>query len=89
MPGDEFGRLVRLVRENERLHAELEAVRVRTNRAWAYLSEPGCNAALAMAQLDRLRLRRSALLAHLRANRIEARELLGGRPTADERVELN
>ena len=72
-----FAALVRLVRDNERLAAELETTRSRTRRAWAYLAEPGCNVALAMAQLERLRARRSAILTHLRANRVEARAVLG------------
>ncbi|QDV38346.1 hypothetical protein [Tautonia plasticadhaerens] len=87
--GDEFGRLVRLVRENERLLAELDRVRGQCRRAWAYLGEPGCNAALAMAQLERARLRRSAVLAHLRANRVEARALLGRPPAGVDQIELN
>lgn len=87
--GDEFGRLVRLVRENERLLSELDRVRSQSRRAWAYLGEPGCNAALAMAQLERLRMRRSAVLAHLRANRVEARALLGRPPAGVDQIELN
>lgn len=86
---DDFGRLVRLVRDNERLFSELEAVRSQARRAWSYFTEPGCNSALAIAQLDRLRMKRSALLAHLRANRVEARSLLGSTPPSDEDVELN
>jgi hypothetical protein len=70
---DEFGRVVRLVRDNERLFAELESVRSRARRAWAHLAQPGGNAGLALVQLDRLRAKRSALLAHLRANRAAAR----------------
>ena len=74
---DVFGRLVRLVRDNERLQAELDATRARVRDAFDYLAAPNANPALALALLERLRLRRSALLAHLRANRVEARELLG------------
>ena len=73
----EFGRLVRLVRDNERLTAELEATRSRAHRAWSYLAMPGANPALALAELERLRHKRSAILAHLRANRVAARALLG------------
>lgn len=74
---DAFGRLVRLVRDNERLQAELDATRAKVRDAFDYLAAPNANPALALALLERLRLRRSALLAHLRANRVEARELLG------------
>ena len=75
---NDFERLVRLVRDNERLRADLEATRARARRAWAYLTEPASNPALALAQLEHLRQKRSAILAQLRANLIEARELLGG-----------
>jgi hypothetical protein len=88
-PRDDFGRLVRLVRENERLLSELDRVRGQSQRAWAYLGEPGSNPALAMAQLERLRMRRSAVLAHLRANRVEARALLGGLPPGIQQFHLN
>lgn len=85
----DFRRLVRLVQENERLLAELDSVRAKVRVAWSYASEPGSNASLAMAHLERLRLKRSALLTHLRANRIEARELLGRPTPGDDRIELN
>ena len=82
---DEFGRLVRLVRVNERLTAELDETRARARRAWAYLATPGADPALAMAELQRLRPKRSAILAHLRANRLEAHALLkADTPGADD-----
>ncbi|MEW4570953.1 hypothetical protein AB1L88_24050 [Tautonia sp. JC769] len=88
-PVTDFRRLVRLVHENERLLAELETVRTKIRQAWAYVSEPGSNPALGMAHLERLRMKRSALLAHLRSNRIEARILLGKALPNDESIELN
>jgi hypothetical protein len=88
-PVTDFRRLVRLVHDNERLLAELETVRTKIRQAWVYLSEPGSNPALAMTHLERLRMKRSALLAHLRSNRIEARILLGKALPNDESIELN
>lgn len=88
-PVTDFRRLVRLVHDNERLLAELETVRTKIRQAWVYLSEPGSNPALAMTHLERLRMKRSALLAHLRSNRVEARILLGKALPNDESIELN
>ena len=88
-PLTDFRRLVRLVHDNERLLAELETVRTKIRQAWVYLSEPGSNPSLGLTHLERLRMRRSALLAHLRSNRIEARILLGKALPCDESIELN
>src|SRR4051812_41296837 len=73
---DAFGLVVALYQSNARLFAELDAVRRETARARAYRAMPGSNRVLADARLLRLRSRRSAALAHLRANRIQARSLL-------------
>ena len=88
-PVTDFRRLVRLVHDNERLLAELETVRTKIRQAWVYLSEPGSNPVLAMTHLERLRMKRSALLAHLRSNRIEARTLIGKALPGDDQIELN
>lgn len=88
-PMTDFRRLVRLVHDNERLLSELETVRTKIRQAWVYLSEPGSNPALAMTHLERLRMKRSALLTHLRSNRIEARTLVGKALPDDDQIELN
>jgi hypothetical protein len=71
-----FERLVRLVRDNEHLFEQARELRVRLNRARTYLAEPQSNPILGHAQLNRLRNQHSGVLARLRANRIEAQELL-------------
>ncbi len=68
--------MARLIASNDRLMAEAQSIRRRIEEARAYLSQPGCHARLGAAYLDRLQLRRSAAMALLRANRIEARALL-------------
>ncbi len=73
---DDLAKLVRLISSNDRLFAEMASLRARIDEAKSYLSGPGCRARLGAAYLDRLELRRSAALACLRANRIEARSLL-------------
>jgi hypothetical protein len=72
---DAFERLVRLLKDNERLVGELRSLGDRLMRARAYRAEPGCNVALAEAHINRLRAKHSGVLALLRANRIEAHEL--------------
>lgn len=78
MPLNPFAHVVAVAREAERLLDELAENRRKLADAYGLLD---LNPALAMALLERLRTRRSALRARLRANRIEARELLG-RPVA-------
>lgn len=75
-PADDFARLVGLVKSNERLFAEQRANRARLEQVRGYLARPDANVALGRALLERLRARRSAVLALLRANRAEARALL-------------
>lgn len=88
-PSHDFRTLVRLVNDNERLFAELESIQMKIRAAWAYLAEPGHNPGLALTHLDRLRMKRSAVLSHLRANRIEARALLGRPLPGDEPMNYN
>ncbi len=73
-----FERLVWLVKSNERLIAEQRGLTDRLHRARAYLAEPGCNLRLGTAQLSYLRVKYSGVLAHLRANRWEARDIVAG-----------
>ncbi|HWE35902.1 MAG TPA: hypothetical protein VG406_04960 [Isosphaeraceae bacterium] len=72
---DAFERLVRLLKDNERLVGELKDLGDKLLRARAYRADPGCNVALAEAHINRLRAKHSGVLALLRANRIEAHEL--------------
>ncbi len=74
--GNPLERLVEIMRSNDRLMGELAASRERIDRARAYLDAPGSNARFGSAHLDRCRARHSAILAWLRANRIEALALL-------------
>ncbi len=77
-PDNDFGRMVRLVQSNEQLFAALQANRVGVAEVRAYLARPDANAVLGRARLERLKAKHSAVLARLRANRIEARQLLAG-----------
>ena len=70
-------RLAQLMNSNERLMDELAASRLRISDARAYLDVPGCNVRFGEAHLERCRTRHSGILAQLRANRIEALQLLG------------
>ena len=75
--GDEFGRLVWLLKSNDRLFAALRVSTERLRSVRAYLAEAGCNVFLGKASYAYWRTRRSSVLTLLRANRIEARRLLG------------
>jgi hypothetical protein len=81
-PHDVFGRVVALYQGNEFLLSELQSIGQKLASARAYRDTPGSNPALAEARLLQLRARHSAALAMLRANRHEARHLLG-RPEHD------
>lgn len=72
----ELGRMVLLVRSNDRLFDDLRANHARIAEALAYLSRDDANKALGWARMARLRDRHSAILTKLRANRIEGRRLL-------------
>jgi hypothetical protein len=76
-PTPEFGQIVALYQTNELLLSELEKVKKSQDRARAYLETPGSNPALAEAHLLRTKARHSAVLTMLRANRIQARSLVG------------
>jgi hypothetical protein len=73
-----FGTMIALYQSNARLFGELDSVRRDLSRTLTYREMPGANPVLADARLSRLRARRSAVLTHLRANRIQARALLAG-----------
>lgn len=75
-PDDTLARLVRLVASNDRLLNELKRLDARLAEADDYLAKPDANFALGCAYRDRVRTRRSRVLALLRANRVEAREFL-------------
>jgi len=81
---DPFGRLVGIMKSNERLFADLRALEVKIGQAKSYLAAPDSHLPLALANLDRLKSKHSGLLALLRANRIEALVALGvaGAPAA-------
>jgi len=76
LPPGNFAHLVDLYRDNGRIFRELAATRAGLDAALAYLSGPHGRGPVARVHFERLRSRRSALLARLRANRIEARRLL-------------
>jgi hypothetical protein len=70
-------RLAQLVNANDRLIDDLASSRARIVAALVYLDKPDCNARLGSAHLHRCRKRHAGILAQLRANRIEALQLLG------------
>ncbi|WP_435009342.1 hypothetical protein P12x_000594 [Tundrisphaera lichenicola] len=70
-------RLAQLMLSNDRLMDELSASRTRITDARSNLDSPGSNSRFGEAHLDRCRSRHSRILAQLRANRIEALQLLG------------
>ena len=71
----EIARLFRIQREQLDLTQQLERNMGRIALARAYLARPGSNVLLGSARLARLRDTRRALLAKMRASRIEALEL--------------
>jgi hypothetical protein len=75
-PDDAFARLASLVASNDRHLAEMRVLNARLAEAIAYLETAPPDPTLGRAYLDRVRSRRSAVLALLRANRIAAREFL-------------
>jgi hypothetical protein len=81
-----FERLVQILKMNERLLGELQRLNGRLGEARDYLVRPGCNVVLGMATLARAKRRRSAVLCRLRAHRIEADRILGGRQWRDAGV---
>ena len=81
-----FERLVQILKLNERLLGELQRLNGRLDQARDYLVRPACNVVLGMATLDRVKRRRSAVLCRLRAHRIEADRILGGRQWREANV---
>jgi hypothetical protein len=75
-PPDDFGRLVGLMRSNERPTASLRAVTDRPRVVREYLAGAGRNSALGQADCRYWRSRHSSVLMLLRANRLEVRGLL-------------
>jgi hypothetical protein len=73
-------RLAQLVTANDRLIDDLATSRTRIVAALTYLDKPDCNPRFGSVHLERCRTRHAAILAKLRANRIEALHLLG-KPT--------
>lgn len=84
----EFGRMVLLVRSNDRLFDELRSNQARIAEAMAYLGRSDSNQALGWIRLERLRERHLAILERLRFNRIKGRQLLA-RLEAPTRIEPN
>lgn len=74
---DLFGRMVRVMKDHERLVIELESTNARLGRARVYLASPACHLALALTYFAHLQAKRSGLLDLLNANRIEAERILG------------
>jgi hypothetical protein len=73
---NQFGQLVALYNDNARLGDDLERTRRAASRLREYIDTGSCNPILANALLYRLRARQSAALGFLRANRIQAKDLL-------------
>ncbi len=73
---NDFERMVRLLKSNESLFEELRALRRRIQGVRAYLADPSGNPAVGRAFYTRLRAKHSGVLALLRANRIEAQQIL-------------
>jgi hypothetical protein len=77
-PPNPLERLAQLVHANDRLIDDLTSSRARIVAALTYLDKPDCNIAFGSAHLQRCRTRHARILAQLRANRIEALDLLAG-----------
>jgi hypothetical protein len=69
-------RLSQLMLSNDRLMDELVTSRARIVAARNYLDRVDCNPRFGSAHLERCRTKHSGILAQLRANRIEALQLL-------------
>jgi hypothetical protein len=73
----DFDRMVVLLRSNERLFGTLEGVSQRLHEVRAYLAQDDCNHSLARECYRYWQTRHSGVLTQLRANRLEARHVLG------------
>lgn len=72
-----FFRLVSVFQSNAYLASELKSVNTKLDQARAYLRAPGSHPVIASANHLRMKARHAAVLTLLRANRVEARALLG------------
>ncbi|MEO6807576.1 MAG: hypothetical protein ABI353_00485 [Isosphaeraceae bacterium] len=81
MRGDDapsaFGRLILIARSNEQYLGQLDALNVRIGQARTQLDNAHGEARVERAYLTHLKTKRSGVLAQLRANRIEAEQILG------------
>jgi hypothetical protein len=75
-------RLAQLMISNDRLMDELVISRARIVTSKTYLDKPDRNLRFGLAHLERCRSKHSGILAQLRANRIEALQLLGADTTS-------
>jgi hypothetical protein len=75
-PPSTFERIVQLVQSNDRLFTERDALLAKLEQARGYLADPDSNRNFAQAYLNHLRLKHSSVVARLRANRLEARQIL-------------
>jgi hypothetical protein len=77
VPANPLERIVQIIRSNAELYERLDRLVERIAGVRRYLARSDCNALLARAELARLKSNYSAVLTRLRANRVEARGLLG------------
>ncbi len=77
-PDSPLTRMAAIIRSNDQLFAELDSLVTKLEDARRYLADAGCNQVLGEAAYRRLRAKYAGVLACLRANRLEARSLLGG-----------
>jgi hypothetical protein len=70
--------MVRLVQSNDRLFTERDALLVKIEQARVILADPISNRNFASAYLNHLKLKHSSVVARLRSNRLEARQILAG-----------
>lgn len=75
-PPSDFGRLILMVRSNEHYLGQLDALNVRISQAKAQLDNARDEARVRRVYLAHLKTKRSGVLAQLRANRIEAEQIL-------------
>lgn len=77
-PRDAFAELIGLWASNRRLFGRLRQLQAQLSEARRFLDRPDAHQGFGRAHLERLRTRRSQVLAELRANRVEARWRLDG-----------
>jgi hypothetical protein len=82
-----LGRMIFLHRDNERLLDQQRRLRAQIAEAMAYRAREDANRGLAWARLAQLRAQHRAVLAHLRANREMAQDLIDRTaPRRDDRA---